>query len=129
MEKRRSHLYVIIAILSVFLLISCTPKKLELKPEQEKDRAYYERLLDHATAQKKFAEAEVKYNIHYDAADQATKDWLTENVDPLWIKASDALDLWGAAIKGGQSGEDEIMIYKRLKSEILLKLPDLIWTD
>jgi len=118
-----------IIFMSILLVVSCTPKKIVLAPEQEKDRGYYDRVLVHATAVQKFAEAEVKYNIHYDAADTQTKAWLTENLDPLWIQASDALDVWEVSIKGGQTGEDEIMAYKRLKSMILLKLPDLLWSD
>jgi len=120
---------ILAVFMALFLIVSCTPKKIVLTPEQEKDRGYYERILVHATAVQKFAEAVVKYNIHYNAADAQTKAWLTENLDPLWIQASDALDVWEAAIKGGQTGEDEIMTYKRLKSAILLKLPDLIWSD
>jgi len=118
-----------IILMTILLVVSCTHKKIVLTPEQEKDRGYYERVLVHATAVQKFAEAVVKYNIHYDAADAQMKAWLTDNLDLLWIQASDALDVWEAAIKGGQSGEDEIMTYKRLKSQILLKLPDLIWSD
>ena len=129
MKRRRNLTIAVVAVLSAILVMACAQKKLELAPEQEKDRAYYELLLDHADAQKKFAEAELKYNTYYDAADKATKDYLTENVDPLWVQASDALDIWETAIKGGGTGEDELMAYKRLKSVILMKLPDLIWSD
>lgn len=118
-----------VVLLSIVLLIACTTPGLKLTPDQEKDRVYYQRVLDHATAVKKFAQAEAKYNVHYENTDAATKAFLKEKVDPLWIQASDALDAWKAAITGGQSGEDEIMAYKRLKSAILAKLPDLIWSD
>lgn len=118
-----------VVLLTVVLLLACTHKQLDLKPEQEKDRAYYEQVYTHATATQKFAEAAMKYNLHYKAADPETQAFLKKEVDPLWIQASDALDVWEVAIKGGKSGEDEIMAYKRLKTQILLKLPDLLWSD
>lgn len=108
---------------------ACSSKTIDLKPEEEVNRVYYERVLEHATATKKFAEAAMKYNLHYDAADEETKAFLKAEVDPLWIQTSNALDAWEVAIKGGQTGEDEIMVYKRLKTQLLLKLPDMVWGE
>ena len=94
--KRQSRL--IVVLLSVILLVSCFPKKqIVLKPEEEKDRAYYERILAHSQATQKFAEAAMKYNLHYDAADPETQAFLTKEVDPLWVQASNALDFWETA--------------------------------
>lgn len=128
MLRRQSRLVAV--LLAVVLLAACGPqKKIDLKPEEEPNRAYYEHLLDHANATKKFAQAAMKYNLHYEAADQETQAFLKDKVDPLWIQASDALDAWEVAIKAGASGEDEIMAYKRIKTQILLKVPDLIWSE
>jgi hypothetical protein len=129
MLKRQSKYIAVTLLLVVALILACSPKTLELKPEEEANRVYYENILDHATATKKFAEAVMKYNLHYNTADEETKTFLRSEVDPLWVQASNALDAWEVAIKSGQSGEDEIMTYKRLKSQLLLKLPDMIWSD
>lgn len=122
----------IVPVLAVLLVlgfvVSCTaPQKLVLTPDQQKDEAFYQRKLDFANAQKRFAEAEQNYNIYYEAAKPGTQEWLTENVDQLWVDANDAMNLWETAINAGETGEDEIASYKRIKSAILLKLPSLIW--
>lgn len=121
--RKTSRLLVV--LLAVVLLMACSQKTLQLKPEEEPNRAYYEHILDHSQAVQKFAEAAMKYNLHYNAADPETQAFLNKEVDPLWIKASDALDAWEVAIKAGGTGESEIMAYKRIKTQILLQVPDL----
>lgn len=127
--KRLHKLAPILALLLVLgFVVSCTaPQKLVLTPDQQKDEAFYQRKLDFANAQKQFAEAERNYNIYYDSAKPETQAWLTANVDKLWVDANDAMNLWETAINAGETGEDEIASYQRIKSAILLKLPSLIW--
>ena len=127
--KTNRHSRIVIALLAVVILIACNGKTLQLKPEEEPNRAYYEHLLMHSQAVQKFAEAAMKYNLHFDAADPATQDVLVKEVDPLWLKASDALDAWEVAIKAGKTGESEIEAYKRIKTQILLAVPDLLWGE
>ena len=125
----RQHSRLLVVLLSLLLIVSCAKKQLQLKPEEEPNRAYYEHLLTHAQATQKYAEAAMKYNLHVEAADPETKAFFVKEVDPLWLQANDALDAWEIAIKAGSSGENEIMAYKRIKTQILLKLPNLVWGD
>ena len=86
MLKRQSKL--IVVLLSLLLIVSCAKKQLQLKPEEEKDRAYYEHLLAHAQATQKYAEAAMKYNLHVKAADPETKAFFVKEVDPLWVQSA-----------------------------------------
>lgn len=118
----------VIGILIVLLLlIGCSGRELVLQPEQEHDRNYYARKLVYTDTLKKFVQAQVKYNIHYEAADQETRKFLRDEVDPLWLQASTALDVWNSIIESRLPDDDAMADFKAIKTQILLKLPDLIW--
>ena len=127
---RRNTTKVLMVIMAFMLVVGCSLKReIVLTPEQEADRTYYAAKLVHADYLEKFANAERKYNVHYAVADTATQNWLTENVDQLWVDASDMLDAWKDVIEARQDPTDEMEAFKLLKTQILLKVSGLVWED
>ena len=101
--------------------------QVKLTPEQEAGRAYYEAILTHADAVKKYGMALKKYNLWVDEADPETKAFLIENVIKLWLKADETLEAWGSIVEAGKDPDMEIANYKAIKTKILMQIPKLDW--
>lgn len=126
--KSKKFRMAIIGILSLFLLMACTPKQVVLTPEQEPERAYYESKAMFNQAQKEFATKLQKYNMYCEKAEY--KDACSK-IDPLILKADKALDVWETIIEArgpSTSAENDYREQlKALKTKMLLELPNYVW--
>lgn len=60
-----------------------------------------------------------QYLTYYREAPPATQQQWKEQIDPLFKQAAVALDLWGLAVKQGQSGTEQQQEYIKLKNKLL----------
>lgn len=118
-------------ILILFLavsLVGCGAKQVVLTPDQEKDRLYFEQKNQHNHALKFFTEVLTKYN---DWCESPGYEEVCAVVDPYWTKANTALDTWGEVIEKREplAGSQEAYrnALKRLKTKMLMKIPDFDW--
>jgi hypothetical protein len=56
-------------------------------------------------------------HIYLRKADPATKAFLIENVDDLWLKADEAMEAWRKIVEAGKDPDMEISNYKAIKSK------------
>ena len=126
--NRLRQLKVLFVLLSVALLFACAKKQVVLTPEQEADRVYYEAKYVNVVADMKFTQSLTKYNLW--CSDEAYKE-VCAKIDPLWLKADKALDIWGQLVDSRQPAADAEGNFqaelKLLKTKLLMEIPDYSW--
>jgi len=126
--NRQRNINIVLVILSLVLIFSCAKKEVILTQEQEAERAYYEAKYVHATAEMKFTQALLKYNLWCNNPEYKEA---CSKVDDLWLKANSALDTWGALVdsKSPSTGaaDDYQSQLKALKTKLLMELPTYSW--
>jgi len=107
--------YVAVLLVITFVFVGCAG--IGLSPE-DTDKAYL-------AALKEYTQTAEKYNVYYASADETTKAEWKENIDPYFIKANSALEVWKLALKRQEApdvAESEYLLVKQQLFSLLVEV-------